>query len=85
MARTVVTIVGMADRLSGTSKKTGKPYDMCEVAVTFVNQWGSNSVAVATLDGAVLDKCGVQIGDRYDAVVNQFNGRAYVELIEAVF
>lgn len=84
MARCVVTVVGMADRMSGTSKKTGKDYDMQEIAITFKNQWGSNSVACATVDGPVIDQMDVQVGCRYDAVVNQYNGRTYVDLIDLV-
>ena len=82
MARCVVTVVGMADRISGTSKKTGKDYDMQDIAITFRNQWGNNSVACATVDGSVIDHMVVQVGCRYDAVVNQYNGRTYVDLID---
>ena len=85
MARTVVKVVGMADRVTGTSNKTGNPYDFCEVAVTFVNQWGKNAVAVAALDGFILDKLNVQVGDKYDAVVNTFNNKTYVDLIDSVY
>lgn len=84
MARCVVTVVGMADRMFGTSKKTGKHYDMQEIAITFKNQWGNNSVACATVDGPVIDQMDVQVGFRYDAVVNQYNGRTYVDLIDLV-
>lgn len=85
MARCVVTIVGVADRMKGTSKKTGKDYDMQEVAITFKNPWGSNSVACATVDGPLIDDLGVQVGCKYDAVVNTYNGRTYLDLIEEVY
>lgn len=84
MARCIVTVVGMADRMTGTSKKTGKDYDMVEIAVTFRNQWGNNSVACAYVDGPVMDQMSVRVGNKYDAVVNQYNGKTYVDLIDEV-
>jgi hypothetical protein len=84
MARCIVTVVGMADRMTGTSSKTGNPYDLCDVAFTFFNQWGKNAVACAMIDGAVLDQMGVSVGSSYDAVVNQYNGKTYVDLIDEV-
>lgn len=85
MARCVVKICAMADRMKGKSSKTGKDYDFCEVAVSYVNQWGNNAVAVAALDGNTLDSLGVATGDQFDAVVNQFNGKTYIDLIGEVF
>lgn len=85
MARTVVNVVGMAKRRTGVSKKTEKPFDFCEVAVTYVNQWGDDAVAIANLDGPVLDKLGVKVGDQYEASVITVNGKTYVDLIDEVF
>lgn len=84
MARCIVTVVGMADRMKGTSKKTGKDYDMQEIAIVFRSQWGTNSVACATVDGPVIDQMCVQVGCQYDAVVNHYNGRTYIDLIDIV-
>lgn len=84
MARCVVTVVGMADRMTGTSQKTGKAYDMQELAITFVNQWGNNSVACCMVDGQAIDQLQVKVGCKYDSVINQYNGKAYLDLIEEV-
>lgn len=84
MARCVVKVVGMADRMKGNAKNTGKPYDMAEAAFTFVNQWGNNSVACAMIDGAVLDQLQVHVGGRYDASVMTYNGKTYVDLFSEV-
>lgn len=84
MARCVVKVVGMADRMKGTGKNTGKPYDMAEAVFTFVNQWGNNAVACAMIDGAVLDQLQVHVGGRYDASVMTFNGKTYVDLFSEV-
>lgn len=83
--RTVVTVVGMSDRRTGVSKKTEKPFDFCEMAVIFVNQWEQNAVAVATLDGPLMDKLQVRVGNKYDAVVNTYNNKTYIDLIDEVF
>lgn len=83
--RTVVKVVGMGTRRKGTSNRTGKPYDLCDVAIAFVNQFGDDAVAVAAIDGPVMDKLGVQVGDQYDAVVNTINYKTYVDLIEEAF
>lgn len=84
MARCVVCVVGVADRMKGTSQKTGKDYDFQEVAITFSNSWGNNCVACANIDGPVVDQMQVRVGCVYDAVVNQYNGRTYVDLISQV-
>lgn len=85
MARTVVTIIGLADRNAGTSSKTGKAYDFIEAAIQFENQWGKAAVACAVIDGPTYDKLGINTGDKYDAIVNQFNGKTYLDLIEPVY
>lgn len=84
MARTVVTIIGMADRSAGTSRKTGKSFDFVECAFQFENSWGKQVVACSVIDGHIYDKLGLGVGDKYDAIVNQFNGKTYVDLIDPV-
>lgn len=84
MARCIVTVVGMADRMKGVSKNTNENYDFQEVAITFRNQWGNNSVACANLDGALVEQMKVQVGCKYDAVVNRYNGKTYLDLIDEV-
>lgn len=85
MARTVVTIIGMADRRSGTSK-TGKPFDFVECAFQYTNLYGDKqAVACSVIDGHIYDKLALRVGDKYDAIVNQFNGKTYVDLIDPVY
>lgn len=85
MARTVVTIIGMADRNVGTSNKTGKAYDFVECAFQYVNPWDKQAVCCSGIDGQTYDKLGLRVGDKYDAIVNQFNGKTYVDLIDPVY
>lgn len=84
MARCVVKVIGMADRMKGMAKNTGKPYDMVECAFSFVNAWGNNAVACSMIDGSVIDKMQVRIGCRYDASVMTQNGRTYIDIFQEV-
>jgi hypothetical protein len=84
MARCVVKVIGMADRMKGTAKNTGKPYDMVECAFSFVNPWGNNSVCCSMIDGAVIDKMQVRTGARYDASVMTQSGKTYIDLFQEV-
>lgn len=84
MPRCIVTVVGMSDRMTGTSAKTGNPYDMCEAVFTYRTQKGKNAVACAFIAGSVLDQMGVTVGSSYDAIVNQYSGKTYVDLIDEV-
>lgn len=84
MAKSIVTVVGMADRVTGKNKESGKDYDFRKVAFSFLNQYGSNDVSVNIIDGSTLDELDVQIGREYLAVVNQVKKVYYIDLIEQV-
>lgn len=71
MAKNIVKVIGMADRVTGKNKESGKDYDFRKVAFSFVNQYGSNDVSVNIVDGSTLNDLDVQIGKEYLAVVNQ--------------
>lgn len=85
MARTVVTIIGMADRYAGTSSKTGKSYDFVECAFQYTTSRDKQAVVCSAIDGQTYDKLGLHIGDKYDAIVNNFNGKTFVDLIDPVY
>lgn len=82
MAKCVVTVIGMADRVTGKNKETGKPYDFRKVAFSLVNNYGSNDVTVNIVDGSILDELDVQIGREYIAAVNQVKKVYYIDLID---
>ena len=82
MARTIVKVIGMGDRVTGKNRETGKPYDFRKVAFEFLNSYGSQDVSVNIVDGCVLDELDVQIGRSYTAVVNQVKKVYYIDLIE---
>ena len=81
MARIVVNVIGMGDRITGKNRETGKPYDFRKVAFGFVNSYGSDDVSVNTVDGSVLDELDVQVGRSYVASVNQVKKVYYIDLI----
>lgn len=85
MKRTVVTILGISDRATGTGSKSGKPYDFVKLAVQFENDFGSSDVGVCLVDGGDYDKLGLRSGDKYDAVVDQYRDKLKVELLDPVY
>lgn len=84
MARIVVKVIGMGDRVTGKNKDTGKPYDFRKVAFEFLNNYGSQDVSVNIVDGCVLDDLNVQTGCCYHAVVNQVKKVYYIDLLQPI-
>lgn len=76
-----VTVIGMADRVTGKNRDTGKDYDFRKVAFAFENQYGSNDISVNIVDGSILDDLDVQTGKSYNAVINQVKKIYYIDLI----
>lgn len=84
MARSVVTVIGQGRRVIGVTKDTGKPYDFCRTAFSFIDSYGNADVAVTALSGDVLDEFDVQVGNSYEAIVNKVNRQYYIDLIGLV-
>lgn len=84
MAKCIVKVIGMADRVTGTNKVSGKNYDFRKVAFAFQNAYGNNDVSVNIVDGSTLDDLGVQTGDEFQAVVNQVKKTYYIDLIDRI-
>lgn len=76
-----VTVIGMADRVTGKNRDTGKDYDFRKVAFAFENQYGSNDISVNIVDGSICDDLDVQTGKSYNAVINQVKKIYYIDLI----
>lgn len=81
MARIIVKVIGMGDRVTGKNRDTGKPYDFRKVAFEFMNSYGSNDVSVNIVDGFVMDDLAVEVGSSYWASVNQVKKVYYIDLI----
>lgn len=84
MAKKIVTVIGMSDRVTGINKDTGKPFDFRRVAFSLVNNYGSNDVSINIVDGCTLDELNVQVGMQYSASVNQVKKVYYIDLIGPV-
>ena len=70
--RTPIEIVGLGKRMTGTSSKTGRPYDFQSVSFLFADKYITGMAAGTTaLDGAALDAIpgGLMIGNTYEAVI----------------
>ena len=85
MAKIIVEVIGMADRVKGQNKETGKAFDFRHVAFAFKNQYGNNAVSINMVPGEDLDRLDLQIGSTFRAVVNQVKNTYYIDLLDQVF
>lgn len=72
--RTSIEIVGLSKRMTGTSAKTGRPYDFQTVSFIYADKYTTGMAAgTCTLNGETLDAVtgGLMIGSTYDAVVEK--------------
>ncbi len=82
--RNTIQIVGLGDRMKGTSKKTGKDYDFQSVSFLYPDKFTTGmKAATAAINGAELDAIGgLSIGMEYDAVYHTGPGNAiYIDAI----
>ena len=86
MAKCNVRVIGMADRAQGTSKKTGKDFDFCNVAFQYEDPWGNNCVCCSILNGSDIDQFEVYPGKEYVASVMEVrdSGKIFIDLISEV-
>lgn len=86
MAKCNVKVIGMADRVKGKSKKSGKDFDFCNVAFSYDDPWDNACVCCAILNGSDLDEYGVSVGKEYVASIMEARdtGKIYVDLISEV-
>lgn len=82
--KTVVTVLGMSDRVAGTNKSSGKPYDFRKVAFGFVNQYGSDDVCVVPVNTPVIDEVQLRSGGQYWAIVNQAKNQYFIDVLHDV-
>lgn len=85
MARNTIQIVGLGDRMRGTSKKTNKPYDFQSVSFLYPDKFTVGmKAATAAVNGPEIDAIpgGLIIGNEYDAVYHTGpNGSIYIDAI----
>lgn len=80
--RAVCEIVGLGERKTGQSSKTGKPYDFQTVAFVFDDRFiNGKRAATANVSGPELDRVPLNLGDVVEMVLHQDNDRFFVDAI----
>lgn len=83
--RKQITILGVGPRKSGTSKKTGRPYDMTDVSISYYdpNYNGDHAETIA-LSAEVLEHRIPQPGDVWDVEMYYANFQTRIACIYSV-
>lgn len=80
--RKQITILGVGPRKSGTSKKTGKPYDMTDISISYFDpNWNGDHAETIAVGAEVLEGRIPQPGDVWDAEIFQMNFRTHIACI----
>ena len=75
-----ITIVGVGQRMSGTSKKTGKPYDFTEISFTYEDEQTEGVKACCSLvDQSILEGYEISPGWVHDVVMHYNMGKVVVD------
>lgn len=80
--RKQVQVLGVGSRMSGVSKKSGKPFDFTEVAISYECQGftGCKCETVA-IESDMLNGRSVAPGDTLDLIFHQANFKTYVDAV----
>lgn len=79
--RTKIKVVGIGQRMSGTSKKNGKPYDFLPVSFVYPDQYMNGlKAATANISGDMVDVIGgLKLEDQKEIFFHSFNGTVIVD------
>ena len=79
--RTKIKVVGIGQRMSGTSKKNGKPYDFLPVSFVYPDQYMNGlKAAAANISGDMVDAIGgLKLEDQKEIFFHSFNGSVIVD------
>ncbi|MDY3772663.1 MAG: hypothetical protein SO002_06560 [Candidatus Faecousia sp.] len=79
--RTKIKVVGIGQRMSGTSKKNGKPYDFLPVSFVYPDQYMNGlKAATANISGDMVDAIGgLKLEDQKEIFFHSFNGSVIVD------
>ena len=79
--RTKIKVVGIGQRMSGTSKKNGKPYDFLPVSFVYPDQYMNGfKAATANISGDMVDAIGgLKLEDQKEIFFHSFNGTVIVD------
>lgn len=83
--RAYMKVVGLGNRMTGNSKKTGKPYDFQAVSVLYDDQYTTGQKAsTVNISGKDVDSVGgLCIGQEYDVVFHTYNNQVVVDALLA--
>lgn len=81
--RNAIQIVGLGNRMTGTSSKTGRAYDFQSVSFTYPDKFTTGvKAATASVNGPDIDALGgLTIGREYDAVYHVSGNAIYIDAI----
>ena len=79
--RTVAKVVGVGQRMKGTSKKTGKGYDFQTLCINYCDgRIAGEAAASPLINGPDLDAVGgVNVGDQLDIFCHEFGGKLVID------
>lgn len=79
--RTKIKVVGIGQRMSGTSKKNGKPYDFLPVSFVYPDQYMNGlKAATCNISGDMVDAIGgLKLDDQKEIFFHSFNGSVIVD------
>lgn len=82
--RKYINIVGVGNRMSGTGKTSGKPYDFTPVAFTYEDRFTSGvKAATVNINQDAMGDFVPKIGDFVEVVMREDykSGRVYVDAV----
>lgn len=83
--RTVANVVGVGQRMTGVSKKSGKAYDFQSIAITYCDgRIAGEAAATPMMNGPDIDAIGgICVGDHLDIVAHEYNGKLLIDAVLA--
>ena len=82
--RKIINIVGVGNRMSGTGKNSGRPYEFTPVSFTYDDKFTAGlKAANCNIDAEALSGYVPAIGDSVEVVMREDykTGRVYVEAV----
>ena len=79
--RAKIKVVGLGQRMSGTSKKNGKHYDFLPISFVYTDDFFAGlRAATANVDGPTVDAAGVpKIEEEREIFFHMYNGQVIVD------
>lgn len=78
----IITIVGVGNRRSGTSTKSGKGYDFTPISFTYEDEMVTGVRAeTVNVDQSSLGEYVPAVGDQVEAVMHVANYRTFIDAI----